>query len=239
MAEDTVKFLLAERDIPTQWVNLLVDLPGEPLPPLSRATMEPAGPPDLTPIFPMGLIEQEVSAEPRVDIPRGGARRLPAVATHAAVPGAAPRARARHARAHLLQVRGRLARRLAQAEHRGAAGVRERAGGHEAPEHGDRRGAVGLGARVRLRALRPGVRGVHGRLLLRPEALPPLDDARRGAPRCTARPARSPRPGAASRRTRRDRSASRSPRRSRWRPRARTPTTRLGRCSTTCCSTRP
>jgi tryptophan synthase beta chain len=70
MADDTVKFLLAERDIPTRWVNLLVDLPGEPLPPLSPATMEPAGPPDLLPIFPMGLIEQEVSAEPFVDIPQ-------------------------------------------------------------------------------------------------------------------------------------------------------------------------
>ena len=35
MAEETVKYLLSERDIPAQWVNLLVDLPGEPLPPLS------------------------------------------------------------------------------------------------------------------------------------------------------------------------------------------------------------
>src|SRR5205823_1826346 len=63
------KFLLSERDIPTQWVNLLGDLPGEPLPPLSPQTLEPAGPPDLTPIFPMGLIAQEVSPEPMVDIP--------------------------------------------------------------------------------------------------------------------------------------------------------------------------
>ena len=69
MADDTVKYLLAERDIPTHWVNLLPDLPGEPLPPLSPATMEPAGPADLTPIFPMGLIEQEVSLEPEIEIP--------------------------------------------------------------------------------------------------------------------------------------------------------------------------
>src|SRR5215207_3251974 len=68
MPEPT-KFLLSESDVPTHWVNLLPDLPGEPLPPLSPQTGEPAGPGDLTPIFPMGLIEQEVSAEPEIAIP--------------------------------------------------------------------------------------------------------------------------------------------------------------------------
>jgi tryptophan synthase beta chain len=69
MTENPVKFLLAERDIPAHWVNLLPDLPGDPLPPLHPQTLEPAGPPDLTPIFPMALIEQEVSAEPLIPIP--------------------------------------------------------------------------------------------------------------------------------------------------------------------------
>src|SRR5947207_2539433 len=69
MSDEPVRYLLAESDIPTHWVNLLPDLPGDPLPPLNPATMEPAGPPDLTPIFPMGLIQQEVSAEPEVEIP--------------------------------------------------------------------------------------------------------------------------------------------------------------------------
>jgi len=69
MSQVPVKFLLSESELPTQWVNLLVDLPGEPLPPLSPQTLEPAGPPDLTPIFPMGLIEQEVSSQPEVPIP--------------------------------------------------------------------------------------------------------------------------------------------------------------------------
>ena len=58
-----------EDAIPTHWVNLLPDLPGEPLPPLSPQTGQPAGPDDLTPIFPMGLIAQEVSAEPEIAIP--------------------------------------------------------------------------------------------------------------------------------------------------------------------------
>jgi tryptophan synthase beta chain len=64
-----VKYLLTEDQIPTHWVNLLPELPGEPHPPLNPATLEPAGPPDLTPIFPMGLILQEVSPEPVVEIP--------------------------------------------------------------------------------------------------------------------------------------------------------------------------
>ena len=50
-------------------MNLLPDLPGEPLPPLNPATMEPAGPDDLTPIFPMEIIGQEVSMDPEVEIP--------------------------------------------------------------------------------------------------------------------------------------------------------------------------
>jgi tryptophan synthase beta chain len=64
-----VKYLLTEDQIPTHWVNLIPDLPGDPLPPLNPATMEPAGPPDLTPLFPMALILQEVSPEPVVEIP--------------------------------------------------------------------------------------------------------------------------------------------------------------------------
>jgi tryptophan synthase beta chain len=66
---ETTKFLLPEERIPTHWVNLLPDLPGDPLPPLTPGTMQPAGPEDLTPIFPMGLIQQEVSPAPDIEIP--------------------------------------------------------------------------------------------------------------------------------------------------------------------------
>ncbi len=68
-ASDATKFLLPESAIPTHWVNLLPDLPGEPLPPLNPGTGEPLAPADLEPIFPMALIEQEVSAEPEIEIP--------------------------------------------------------------------------------------------------------------------------------------------------------------------------
>src|SRR3954453_10836939 len=66
---ETVKFVLGEEGIPTHWVNLLPDLPGEPLPPLHPGTGQPAGPEDLTPIFPMALIEQEMSPAPEIAIP--------------------------------------------------------------------------------------------------------------------------------------------------------------------------
>jgi tryptophan synthase beta chain len=54
---------------PTSWYNVLADFP-EPLEPyLHPATREPLGPADLTPIFPMSLIEQEVSTQRWIDIP--------------------------------------------------------------------------------------------------------------------------------------------------------------------------
>jgi tryptophan synthase beta chain len=67
--EETTKYLLPESEIPTHWVNLVPEIPGEPQPPLHPATKQPLGPEDLAPIFPMGLIEQEVSAEPVIEIP--------------------------------------------------------------------------------------------------------------------------------------------------------------------------
>jgi tryptophan synthase beta chain len=66
---DAVKILLGEAEIPTHWVNLMPDVPGSPAPPLRPDTLDPAGPDDLSPIFPIGLIEQEVSAEPEIEIP--------------------------------------------------------------------------------------------------------------------------------------------------------------------------
>src|SRR5512133_2287628 len=69
MADTHTKFLLDEDAIPSHWVNLLPDLPGDPLPPLHPGPMAPAGPEDLGAIFPMALILQEVSAEPEIEVP--------------------------------------------------------------------------------------------------------------------------------------------------------------------------
>jgi len=69
MTDQRVKFVLEEQDIPTHWVNLMADLPGDAPPPLHPGTKEPAGPDDLAPLFPMSLIMQEVSPEPEIEIP--------------------------------------------------------------------------------------------------------------------------------------------------------------------------
>jgi tryptophan synthase beta chain len=63
------KILLAEKDIPNQWYNITADMPNPPKPPLHPATQQPVGPDDLKAIFPMALIEQEVSAQRWIDIP--------------------------------------------------------------------------------------------------------------------------------------------------------------------------
>ena len=66
---DQVKYLLSERDIPEHWYNIVADMPNKPLPPLHPATHEPIGPDALAPLFPMGLILQEVSPDTWVEIP--------------------------------------------------------------------------------------------------------------------------------------------------------------------------
>ena len=66
---DAVKFVLDEARIPKHWYNLVADLPRPLPPPLHPGTRKPIGPDDLAPIFPMGLIRQEVTQERYVDIP--------------------------------------------------------------------------------------------------------------------------------------------------------------------------
>ena len=57
------KFLLDESRMPRHWYNIMADLPTPPAPPLHPGTMQPVGPDDLAPLFPMELILQEVSTE--------------------------------------------------------------------------------------------------------------------------------------------------------------------------------
>ncbi len=64
-----MRYQLSLDQIPSAWFNVLPVMP-EPLqPPLHPATNEPVGPDDLAPLFPMGLIAQEVSMEPWIDVP--------------------------------------------------------------------------------------------------------------------------------------------------------------------------
>jgi len=66
---EETKILLTEKEMPRQWYNIMADMPTKPAPPLHPGTKQPVGPEDLAPIFPMSIIEQEVSTERYIDIP--------------------------------------------------------------------------------------------------------------------------------------------------------------------------
>ena len=63
------KFLLDESKMPTHWYNIASDLPVALPVTLHPGTMQPVGPADLAPLFPMELILQEVSTEREIEIP--------------------------------------------------------------------------------------------------------------------------------------------------------------------------
>jgi len=63
------RFVLPESQLPTAWFNVLPRLAVPLDPPLHPGTRQPVGPDDLAPLFPMALIEQEMSPTPWIDIP--------------------------------------------------------------------------------------------------------------------------------------------------------------------------
>jgi tryptophan synthase beta chain len=63
------KIQLDESDIPQNYYNIVADMPNPMLPPLHPGTKQPIGPEDLSAIFPMELIKQEVSKERYIEIP--------------------------------------------------------------------------------------------------------------------------------------------------------------------------
>ncbi len=131
MSNNTTKFLLPESEIPRAWLNIVPFLPSPPPPALHPGTKQPAGPDDFAPLFPMDLILQEVSNDQYVEIPEEVLRGLPNLASDATYSCASPGEGPRHASAPVLQVRGDVARRFAQAQHRGAPGVLQQEGGRE------------------------------------------------------------------------------------------------------------
>jgi len=66
---NAIKYLLSEEQIPKSWYNIVADLPSPPPPPLHPGTLQPLGPDDLAPLFPMALFMQEVSADREIEIP--------------------------------------------------------------------------------------------------------------------------------------------------------------------------
>ena len=132
MAEPT-KILLDESELPRQWYNLIPDLPSPPPPVLHPATHEPVGPDDLAPLFLMALIGQEVTQDSYVDIP---AEVLDVYRLWRPTPSTGRtgwRRRSRRLRGSTTSTRGQSGR-LAQAQHRGPAGLLQRPGGHPAAD---------------------------------------------------------------------------------------------------------
>lgn len=66
---DQTKYLLDEARMPRHWYNIQADLPVALPPVLHPGTLQPIGPADLAPLFPMDLILQEVSTEREIEIP--------------------------------------------------------------------------------------------------------------------------------------------------------------------------
>ena len=64
-----MRWNLPPGQMPEVWFNVVPHLSEPLLPDLHPATRDPVGPDDLTPLFPMALIGQEVTSEPFVDIP--------------------------------------------------------------------------------------------------------------------------------------------------------------------------
>ena len=224
------RFVLPQDQIPTAWYNALPDLPEPMQPPLHPGTKEPVGPDDLAPLFPMALIEQEMTGAPTIDIPGP-------VLDILRLWRPTPLVRARRLEAAL----GTPARIYYKDESVSPAGSHKpntavaqayynKESGTAAARDRDRRRTMGFGARVRVRAVRSRVQGLHGARVVRAEAVPAGADGDVGR---VGRAVTGRRPDAS-----RARSARRSATRCATPGPAPTRTTRSARCSTTCCCTR-
>ena len=65
----TKKFILPEAQMPSQWYNIVADMPNRPLPPLHPATKKPVTREQMSAIFAEELVAQEMTTERFVEIP--------------------------------------------------------------------------------------------------------------------------------------------------------------------------
>nr|WP_320011869.1 TrpB-like pyridoxal phosphate-dependent enzyme [uncultured Desulfobulbus sp.] len=64
------KIVLREDEMPTRWYNVVPDIPNGLQPPLDPETLQPISPEKLGAVFPMSLLEQEMTQEQWIDIPQ-------------------------------------------------------------------------------------------------------------------------------------------------------------------------
>lgn len=69
MMAEQYKYLLDETRVPKAWYNINADIPVPPAPVLHPGTREPVTPEFLSALFPMSLIQQEVSSDRWIEIP--------------------------------------------------------------------------------------------------------------------------------------------------------------------------
>jgi tryptophan synthase beta chain len=67
--EERTKFILSEKEVPRAWYNINPDLPKPLAPPINPQTLKPLTPDDLSVLFPMDIIMQEMSMENWIEIP--------------------------------------------------------------------------------------------------------------------------------------------------------------------------
>src|SRR5450631_2900743 len=163
------KYLLEESEMPTAWYNIVPDLPEPPPPALHPGTLEPAGPDDFAPLFPMDLILQEVSQDRHIDIPG-------AVLDVYRQWRPSPLFRA-HRLERALDTPARI-----YYKYEGVSPAGSHKPNTAVPQaYYNKRGTVGIVAGHGVRLLRPRVQGLHGACELRPEALSPRHDGSVGS----------------------------------------------------------
>ena len=69
MPKESTKIVLSEKEMPTQWYNIIPELPGPLKPPISPVSGKPMTADELGEIFPMALLGQAMSQESYIDIP--------------------------------------------------------------------------------------------------------------------------------------------------------------------------
>ena len=170
------KYVLEESALPRHWYNVRADMPNPMLPILHPGTGQPVGPDDLAPLFPMELILQEVSEEPEIAVPEEVLdlyrlwRPTPLYRAHRLEAATGTRSRIFYkyegtspAGSHKPNTA------VAQAFYNKREGRKRLA-----TETGA--GQWGSALAFACKQLRPRVQGLHGSRLVRPEAVPPLDD---------------------------------------------------------------
>ena len=171
------RLVLPQSRVPTHWYNIQADLPVAPAPVLHPGTHQPVGPADLSVLFPMECIMQEVSQEKYIPIP-DEVRDIYRLWRPTPLVRAVRLEKALDTPAHIYY-KSEVG--SPSGSHKlntvGGAGLLQQEGRHQLHLDRDRRGPVGLRACHRGRYVQDRHRRLHGEGELRPQAVPPLPDA--------------------------------------------------------------